>query len=505
MISLVLFFPLVLALVIGLLPNRFTRVVALAGSIIEFLFSLHFVYHFDKTTTALQFVEKYSWIEQFGISYFVGIDGISLWLVILSSFLLPLIILGSWDSIKERVKTFHICLFVLLTAMLGSFVSIDAVLFYSFWELSLIPMYLIVGIWGGQRRIYASIKFFIFTMFGSVLMLIALIALMFMAQDQFGEITSNLLVLYKLQIPYVEGSFFNPQVLMFFAFALAFAIKVPMFPLHTWLPDAHTEAPTPGSVILAGVMLKMGTYGFIRFVLPMFPLAVQEWSWVFLFLGVLGIIYGALVAMVQPDMKKLVAYSSVSHMGYVIIGIFSLNEYGVSGSIYQMLNHGISTGALFLLVGMIYDRTHSRKIADYGGLAKAMPIFSILFLIVTFSSIAVPGTNGFIGEYLILMGTFLSDKIFGIFAVLGVVLGAAYMLWMVKKVFFGEEGVLVKGKELVDLNKRELGIMSVLVIMIFWMGVYPKFFLDYTSTSVNHLVNNISTYSLDGNKDQVGQ
>jgi NADH-quinone oxidoreductase subunit M len=284
----------------------------------------------------------------------------------------------------------------------------------------------------------------------------------------------------------------NPQTLLFFAFSLAFAIKVPMFPLHTWLPDAHVEAPTPGSVILAGVMLKMGSYGFLRFVIPLFPDASQHFAWFFLFLGVVGIIYGALVAMVQPDIKKLVAYSSVSHMGYVMIGLFALNTYGVTGSIYQMLNHGVSTGALFLLVGMIYERTHSREIERYGGLAKALPIFAILFVIVTMSSIAVPMTNGFIGEFLILLGTF------GAFAVTGVVLGAAYMLWMVKRVFFGPAGELVKDEShpLHDLNPREIAVMAPLIVLIFWMGIFPNHFLDYSKASIDHLVRSKDRYQL---------
>ncbi|MCB0348635.1 MAG: NADH-quinone oxidoreductase subunit M [Bdellovibrionales bacterium] len=496
MVSLVLFFPLLCALIVTLIPNeKWVRPIALGLSIIEFVFSLHFIYHF-KPSADLQFTEKFSWIEQFNISYFVGIDGLSIWLVLLSTFLVPVIILASWETIGTRIKTFHACMFVLLTAMLGSFVSLDLILYYCFWELSLIPMYLIVGIWGGPKRIYASIKFFIFTMLGSVFMLLAMIALMFLAQEQLGQITSNVLDLYKLQIPFVEGTFFNPQILLFLAFAAAFAIKVPMFPVHTWLPDAHTEAPTPGSVILAGVMLKMGTFGFIRFAMPLFPEAVHELSWLFLFLGVLGIIYGALVAMVQPDIKKLVAYSSVSHMGYVMIGLFALNTYGTTGALYQMLNHGISTGALFFLVGMIYERTHSRKIEDYGGLAKAMPIYTIFFVIVTMSSIAVPGTNGFIGEYLILMGTFMTDKLYGAFAVTGVVFGAAYMLWMVKKVFFGPAGKLVEGQKLPDLNWREISVMTIMTIMIFWMGIYPKFFLDVAKPSVDQYTQTLDKYAL---------
>ncbi len=505
MISLVLFFPLLCALVITLLPNdKLVRPVALGLSIIEFIFSLHFLYHF-KPSADLQFTEKFTWIEQFNISYFVGIDGLSIWLVLLSTFIVPVIILASWDAINTRIKTFHACMFVLLTAMLGSFVSLDLILFYCFWELSLIPMYLIIGIWGGPKRIYASIKFFIFTMLGSVFMLLAMIALMFMAQEQLGQITSNVLDLYKLQIPFVEGTFFNPQILLFLAFSIAFAIKVPMFPVHTWLPDAHTEAPTPGSVILAGVMLKMGTFGFIRFAMPLFPDAVHQLSWVFLFLGVLGIIYGALVAMVQPDIKKLVAYSSVSHMGYIMIGLFALNTYGTTGAIYQMLNHGISTGALFFLVGMIYERTHSRKIEDYGGLAKAMPIYAIFFVIVTMSSIAVPGTNGFIGEYLILMGTFLTDKLYGSLAVTGVILGAAYMLWMVKKVFFGPAGKLVADGKLKDLNWREITVMSIMTVMIFWMGIYPKYFLDIIKPSVEQYSQTLNKYELKVMDAQVGE
>jgi len=311
-------------------------------------------------------------------------------------------------------------------------------------------------------------------------------------------LSADLLHFYQLKIPFVGGEFFSTQTLLFFGFALAFAIKVPVFPFHTWLPDAHVEAPTPGSVILAGVMLKMGTYGFLRFAIPLFPQAVEHWSWLFLLIGAFGIIYGALVAMVQPDMKKLVAYSSVSHMGYVILGMFALNAYGITGGLYQMLNHGISTGALFLLVGMIYDRTHSREISRYGGLAVAAPIFTILFIIVTLSSIAVPLTNGFVGEYLILMGTFMASKPYAILAVLGVVLGAAYMLWMVKRVFFGEAGELVKksGASL-DVNLREILVMAPLVLMIFWMGVYPNHFLDITKSSVDNLVKNRHNYSLE--------
>ena len=501
LLSAILFFPALAALLVALSPNdRLARGLALLASLVELAMAIYLLRIFDVGTEALQFVEKKVWIESYGIQYFLGIDGISLWLVVLSCFLIPIIIVGTWESITDRVKGFHASLLLLQTAMLGTFLSLDMVLFYTFWELSLVPMYFMIGIWGGSRRIYATIKFFIFTMFGSVFMLVAAIALIYMTKQQLGYYSASILDFYKLSIPYIKSSWFSPQALMFLAFSLAFAIKVPMFPVHTWLPDAHTEAPTPGSVILAGVMLKMGTYGFMRFSIPLFPDAVADWSWFFLFLGVIGIVYGSLVAMVQTDIKKLVAYSSVAHMGYVVIGLFALNIYGFTGALYQMLNHGISTGALFLLVGMIYDRTHSREIAQYGGLAKVMPIYTICFFIITLSSIAVPGTNGFIGEFLILMGSFIASPIFGVVAVTGVVLGAAYMLWMFKRVFFGEEGPIVKQyrekSQLPDLNVRELGLMLVMIVMVFWMGIFPRHFLDYSKTSLEHLTQNYGQYEL---------
>jgi NADH-quinone oxidoreductase subunit M len=501
LLSLVLFLPLVFALIVWVLPSKGNSVrwLALGFSLIEFVVSLSILCNFNRETAQLQMVERLPWIPELGISYFVGIDGLSLWLILLTTFLTPLIIMASWNSIDKRIKGFHISLLILETAMLGSFLAMDMILFYVFFELSLIPMYFMIGIWGGQRRIYATMKFFIYTMVGSLMMLLAIIYLMYAAQElPAGLMSSNLLDLYRLRLPFAAGSFFNPQTILFFAFSLAFAIKVPMFPFHTWLPDAHVEAPTPGSVILAGVMLKMGSYGFMRFVIPLFPEAAEYWSWLFLYLGVIGIIYGALVAMVQPDMKKLVAYSSVSHMGYVMIGLFAMNIYGVTGSLYQMLNHGVSTGALFLLVGMIYERTHSREISKYGGLAKALPIFTILFFIVTLSSIAVPMTNGFIGEFLILMGTFFANKLMAIGAVTGVVLGAVYMLWMFKRVFFGEAGELVRDTHhpLHDLNLREILVMAPLIVLIFWMGLFPNTFLDWSKASIENLVHTKDNYQL---------
>ena len=503
-LSLIVIAPLFFALVVGLWPQKTTvRPLSLGLSIIYFLGSLVLLRDFDQSSAALQFVEQFPWIERFGITYFLGVDGISIMLVMLTNFLMPIMILGAWKSIEDRVRGFYAALFILQGAMLGSFLAMDAILFYCFWELSLVPMYFIVGIWGGSRRIYATVKFFIYTMAGSVLMLLAIIFMMHLTPEVTGGVMSaSLLDFYKLEIPFIAGEFFTPQTLLFFAFALAFAIKVPLFPLHTWLPDAHVEAPTPGSVVLAGVMLKMGTYCFIRWVIPLFPDAAAHYAWIFIALGIIGIVYGALVAMIQPDVKKLVAYSSVSHMGYIIVGLFVMNAYGFSGALYQMLNHGISTGALFLLIGMIYERTHSREISKYGGLALAMPIYTIVFVIVTMSSIAVPMTNGFVGEFLILLGSFQYHIGVAAVAVSGVVLGAAYMLWMVKKIFFGPKGELVlesekvAGHALHDLNFRELIVMAPLLVMIFWMGLFPNQFLNFSKASLDHLLQNKSNYNL---------
>lgn len=502
------FLPLIFAVAVMFIPRAsLVRPIALGLAIIEFLVSLFMLSQFDSKTTGLQFVEQYPWIHRIDISYFLGIDGISLWLVMLTTFLTPIVILGSWNSIQDRVKGFHACLFVLQTAMLGTFLAMDAIFFYMFWELSLVPMYFMIGIWGGQRRIYATVKFFIFTMAGSILMLLGIIYMILLTKEQlvfqaggadYRAMSASLLDFYKLQIPFVSGDFFSPQSLLFWAFALAFAIKVPMFPVHTWLPDAHVEAPTPGSVILAGVMLKMGTYGFLRWVIPLFPEATTAYTDIFMVLGVIGIIYGALVAMVQPDLKKLVAYSSVSHMGYIVIGLFSMNEQGVTGGLYQMLNHGISTGALFLLVGMLYERTHSREIKRYGGFAAVIPILSISFFLITVSSIAVPMTNGFVGEFLILLGAFKYNAWIGGFAVIGVILGAVYMLWMFKRIFFGPKGELANDVKhpLHDLSKREMTVLAPLIILVFWMGLFPGHFLSYSKASVENLVNNRANYEL---------
>lgn len=478
--------------------DRKIRWFSLVSSVVLFLLSACLVCLVKSGTADLQLVENYSWLPDYGISYLVGMDGFSIWLVILTTLLTPLVIGASWTAIDQRVKGFHIALFVLQAAVVGSFVALDTVLFYLFFELSLIPMYFMVGIWGGENRIYATYKFFIYTMAGSVLMLAGIIYLIAQTKAQLGFYSASVLDFYQLKILFVDGKLTSPQTVLFLAFAIAFAIKVPVFPLHTWLPDAHVQAPTAGSVILAGVMLKMGTYGFVRFVLPMFPEAVSSLGWIFMILGLIGIIYGALVAMVQVDVKKLVAYSSVSHMGYVMLGLFALNSYALSGGVFQMLAHGVSTGGLFLMVGMIYERTHSREIAKYGGIAGVLPIYTIFFMIITFSSIAVPMTNGFVGEFLILMGTFAANKIYGSIAVVGVVLGAAYMLWMVKKVFFGAEGELVREHRdhFYDLKTREVLTLLPIVVLIFWMGIYPKYFMQWTNPSVDFLIQNKNNYQL---------
>ena len=480
-LSLLTFFPLVGAIVLLFIDKENAgalRVVAFLFSLIEFLISLPLFFGFDATTATMQFVEDWWWVEAYGISYKLGIDGISLFLVLLTTFLTVLCILSSWKAITFRVKEYMISFLFLETGMVGALVALDLVLFYVFWEVMLIPMYLLIGVWGDpKRRIYAAVKFFLFTMAGSVLMLVAILILYFINLKATGKPSFDVLDLYQLGLP--AGT----QYWLFGAFALAFAIKVPMFPFHTWLPDAHTEAPTAGSVILAGVLLKMGTYGFIRFAIPLFPKAAFDLLPLVSTLAIIGIIYGALVSMMQVDLKRLVAFSSVSHLGYVMLGMFALNTQGVQGSIYQMLNHGISTGSLFLIVGMLYERRHTRLIADFGGLSKVMPIFAIFFMIVTLSSIGLPGTNGFVGEFLILLGTFQTNVVYGVLATAGVVLGAAYMLWMFQRVMFGKI-TKSENEKLKDLSAREILILIPMVIMIFLMGIYPKLLLSKMDVTV---------------------
>jgi len=484
-LSILVFFPVLGAVLLALLDrknHKLLKQVTLGLSLAEFLFSLPLWFRFNSQTAAMQFVERYDWLPQYGISYYVGIDGFSLLLIMLSTFLTPLCVLATWTDIQHRVKEFMICLLTLMAGMLGVFVALDLFLFYVFWEVMLIPMYLLIGIWGNPaRRVYAAIKFFLFTMFGSVLMLVAILVLYFYAGKTTGTYTFDLLKLYGLNVP------FNMQFWMFLAFGLAFAIKVPMFPFHTWLPDAHTEAPTVGSVILAAVLLKMGTYGFLRFNMPLFPQAALYFVPLFSILAVIGIVYGALVSMVQKDLKRLVAFSSVSHLGFVMLGLFTFNMPGVQGGIIQMINHGLSTGALFLIVGMIYERRHTRMIADFGGLSTPMPIYAAIFMIVTLSSIGLPGLNGFVGEFLILLGAFKTNPIYATIAATGVIFAACYMLWMFQRVMFGEV-TNEKNKELQDLSCREIAIFVPLLLFIVWIGVYPSTFLDKTKASTENFV-----------------
>lgn len=463
--------------------EEFIRYYTLALTTLVFLISLPILLGFQSGTSAFQFQEKVNWIPSLGIHYHLGVDGISLLMVMLTTFLMPIVILSSWTYIKTRVKEYMIVFLMLETGMLGVFLSLDLVLFYVFWEGMLIPMYFIIGVWGGPRRIYAALKFFMYTMFGGVLMLVAIITLYFIHYHATGVYSFDLLDIQSVLLP-VRSQFW-----LFLAFALAFAIKVPMFPFHTWLPDAHVEAPTGGSVILAGVLLKMGTYGFLRFCLTLFPNVSTEFVAFISVLAIIGIIYGALVSMVQPDLKKLVAYSSVSHLGFVMLGIFALNIQGLQGGLIQMVNHGLSTGALFLVVGMIYERRHTRLIADFGGLAKQIPIFATFFMIVTLSSIGLPGLNGFVGEFLILLGAFEAHKIFAIFAATGIILGAVYMLWTYHRVNFGPLDK-DENKNLKDLNIREIVVLVPIILVIFWIGLYPNYFLKKTEKSVVDLLKN---------------
>lgn len=496
-LSTLVFLPLLFAVIVTAWPNRKTlRPLALGFSIIELVLSLTLLNTYNSATADLQFVEKYPWIQRFGIQYFLALDGISLGLVLLTTVITPLVILASWSSVQERLKGFHASIFVLQSAMLGTFLALDAILFYVFWELTLIPMYFLVGVWGGPRKLYATVKFFIYTMAGSVMMLVGIIYMMYLTQEATGAMSSSLLDFYSLQIPFVGGTFFSLQTLLFFAFALAFAVKAALFPLHTWLPDAYTEAPTAASVLLSAVMAKMGTYGLIRWVIPLFPEASEYWAWLFMLLAVTGIIYGALVAMVQPDIKRLVAYSSISHMGYIVLGLFSFNAFGIGGSLYQMLNHGIATGTLFLLIGMLQERTDSREIAHMGGIATRAPRYAVFFFIAIMSSIAVPATNGFVGEFLILLGTYAAEPAFAYAAVSGVILGAVYMLWMYKRAFFGEEGLLLKNSSMTDLSYREMIIVLPMIVLIFWMGILPNNFMNYSKASVEYLVKNRTNYQL---------
>ncbi len=487
-LSAVTFLPLVGAFLILLIREeganalRNIRMIALWTTIFTFLVSLLIWIGFDNADPGFQMVEKADWLDS-GISYHLGVDGISMLFVILTTFLMPFCILASWESINKRVKAYMIAFLLLETLMIGVFTALDIVLFYVFFEAGLIPMFIIIGVWGGKRRVYASFKFFLYTLLGSVLMLLAIMAMFFQAG------TTDIPTLLTHNFPATM------QTWLWLAFFASFAVKMPMWPVHTWLPDAHVEAPTAGSVILAGILLKMGGYGFLRFSLPMFPLASMDFAPFVFALSVIAIIYTSLVALMQEDMKKLIAYSSVAHMGYVTMGIFAMNQEGLQGSIFQMLSHGLVSGALFLCVGVVYDRMHTREIAAYGGLVNNMPKYAVAFLIFTMANVGLPGTNGFIGEFLTLLGVFRVNTWVALFATTGVILSAAYALWLYRKVVFGAltkeslEGML-------DLSTREKAILYPLIILVIFFGVYPTPIFDATATSVEALVNSI-TISLD--------
>ena len=477
-ITLTLLIPVATAILLLCIPKDKTaelRMTALFGSLATLAFSLALLGGFDAQTAGFQFTEKHEWVPSLHIHYHVGIDGISLFLVVLSALLTPIAILCSWKSVEKRVREFHIALLLLTSGVIGVFVALDLMLFYVFWEVMLIPMYLLIGIWGSAERIRAAVKFFIYTMAGSLLMFLAILYL-YQHTGTFGieEIYASV---KKNPVPGAAGMF------CFLAFALSFAIKVPLFPVHTWLPDAHTEAPTAGSVILAGVLLKLGIYGFIRFAIPFFPdAAAQAAPWISI-LAIIGIIFGALMCFVQEDMKRLIAYSSVSHMGFIVLGLFAFNEQGVQGCVLQMVNHGISTGALFLLIGAIYERRHTRRIIDFGGLAPVAPRLAIIFFITTLSSIGLPFLNGFVGEFLILQGAYSRNVFYAAFAGLGIILGAVYMLTLYRRIFFGETD-LEENAEMKDLEGRELAFLLPLVGLMVFLGLFSPWFTSKIQPSI---------------------
>ena len=488
-LSLTIFLPLLGCAILLFLKNeKAIPQVAFGVSIATMVVSFALLFGFDSTSAEMQNVERASWIPSIGVDYFLGVDGISLLLVLLTTILCPIAIASSFSAVHERVRAYYIAILFLQTGMIGVFLALDLFLFYIFWEIMLVPMYFLIGIWGGGRRLYSAIKFFLYTLFGSLFMLLAILALYFLNQNPAygtGVATFSLLDMYKLNLPRTI------QWWLFLAFFLGFAVKVPMFPFHTWLPDAHTDAPTAGSVLLAGVLLKMGTYGFVRFCLPLFPAASHDFVPLMMFLSIVGIIYGALVALVQTDVKRLVAYSSVSHLGFVMLGMFALNQQGITGSVLQMVNHGISTGALFLIVGMLYERRHTREINAFGGLASRMPIFAAVFAISMFSSIGLPGLNGFVGEFLILIGAFQYNKMYAAIAVIGIILGAAYILWLFQRMMFGPLDK-PENQSLPDMNPREIAYMAPLIIFMFWIGLYPKPFLQILDPPIMKIVQRVS-------------
>jgi len=489
LLTLIVFSPLAGAALLALLPREEVagiRRAALVFALVPLAFSLVMLWRFQVGVAEFQMVEHAAWIPQWGVDYRLGVDGVSLFLVLLTTVLTPIVVLASWGDIRRRVKEFFAFLLVLETGMLGTLVALDMFLFYVFWEVMLVPMYFLIGVWGGPRRVYAALKFVLFTMVGSLLMLVAILYCAWHVRTATGTTSFG----YEAWLARLALSP-REQLWLFAAFALAFAIKVPLFPLHTWLPDAHVEAPTGGSVILAGVLLKMGTYGFLRFALPLFPRAVETAAPLIVALAVAGIVYGALVATVQPDLKKLVAYSSVSHLGFVMLGLFALHPTAVAGSVYQMLNHGLSTGGLFLMVGMIYERRHTRMIADFGGLWTAVPVYAAFFLVVMLASVGLPGLNGFVGEFLILLGAFGRWRWATVVATSGVVLGALYLLWMYERVIFGPL-TNPENATLQDLNAREITVLVPVVVLCLVMGLFPAPFLRRMQPSIDLILQRLA-------------
>ncbi|MDE2203806.1 MAG: NADH-quinone oxidoreductase subunit M [Burkholderiaceae bacterium] len=461
----------------------YVRWMSLIGSLISFVMTLPLITRFDKTTAAMQFVEKSSWIERFHIGYYLGVDGISMWFVVLTSFITVIVVISAWEVITERVAQYMAAFLILSGLMIGVFASLDGMLFYVFFEATLIPMYIIIGVWGGPNRVYAAIKFFLYTLLGSLLMLIALLYLYFHSG------TFEILQWHEVKLS------LNEQILLFIAFFMAFAVKVPMWPVHTWLPDAHVEAPTGGSVVLAAIMLKLGAYGFLRFSLPIAPDASHSLSAFIIAISLVAVIYIGLVALVQADMKKLVAYSSIAHMGFVTLGFFIFNEIGVEGGIVQMISHGFISGAMFLCIGVLYDRVHSRQIADYGGVVNTMPKFAALSVFFAMANCGLPATSGFVGEFMVILGSVKFNFWIGLLAATALILGAAYSLWMVKRVIFGD----VTHKhvaELKDLNCREFFMLGVLAIATLYMGLYPKPFTDVMHASVVNLLTHVAQSKL---------
>ena len=457
-----------------------SRWIALVGAIAGFLVTLPLITGFDTTTAALQFQENLPWIERFNVRYHLGVDGISMWFVPLTAFISVIVVIAAWEVITERSHQYLGAFLILSGLMIGVFAAVDGLLFYVFFEATLIPMYIIIGIWGGPRRVYAAFKFFLYTLLGSLLMLIALIYLYYKSGGSF-----DIQTWHKLPLP------MNAQTLLFFAFFAAFSVKVPMWPVHTWLPDAHVEAPTGGSVVLAAIMLKLGAYGFLRFSMPIAPDAAHEYAWFIIALSLIAVIYIGLVAMVQKDMKKLVAYSSIAHMGFVTLGFFIFNELGVSGGLVQMISHGFVSGAMFLSIGVLYDRVHSREIATYGGVVNTMPKFAAFALLFAMANCGLPGTAGFIGEWMVILGAVQYNFWIGALAATALIFGAAYTLWMYKRVYFGDV-TNDEVRELTDLNAREFLMMAVLAVAVLWMGLYPKPFTDVMHVSVTELLKHVA-------------